>query len=39
MKNKKHGQGVWTSRNGDSYEGEYVKGLREGYGISRRVDG
>ena len=24
---KKHGQGVWISSNGKSYEGQYVEGL------------
>ena len=30
---KLHGKGFWTRRDGRSYEGEYVKGLQEGFGV------
>ena len=40
MKSRKpNGKGKTVYKNGDAYEGEYVKGLREGYGIYTKKDG
>ena len=39
MKGKKHGQGIWTKNNGEYYEGEFVNGLKEGFGIQRMENG
>lgn len=30
---KPHGKGKTVYKNGDTYEGEYVKGKRQGYGV------
>jgi len=32
MNNKPHGKGIYTFANGETYEGEYVNGLRTGFG-------
>lgn len=40
MKGRKpNGKGKTVFKNGDVYEGEYVKGKREGYGIYTFPDG
>jgi hypothetical protein len=36
---QRHGRGVYTTKNGDVYTGEYVNGRRHGRGVYVRADG
>ena len=33
------GEGIWKSYKGDSYEGQYYKNMKHGYGIYRWSNG
>ena len=34
-----HGKGKFTGKNGETYEGEYLNGLKNGYGVFSWCDG
>jgi hypothetical protein len=39
MAGKRHGVGMWTSPKGDSYMGEWKKGVVEGEGVHKTSNG
>ena len=39
MSGRPHGKGNTIYKNGDTYEGNYVKGKRQGYGVYSISDG
>jgi len=39
MQGKANGKGVFTWSHGEVYDGEWVNGVKEGYGIWRSAEG